>query len=66
MTPTYKKQTVWDLVKFVIENKDVFPKGIHTEITSGDFEGNYTHQSHELQSDGCKVCLAYEMHEGQN
>ena len=42
-----------------------FPKGLDTVITTGDFEGNYQHQLHEMMTDGGKsLFLGYEMHEG--
>ena len=64
MTDDCKVKTVMDLVFEVMSNKKLYPKGLYTVIETGDFEGNYTHQKHELQSDKGKVRLAYEMHDG--
>lgn len=66
MNNNYKQITVRDLVNAVTANKKQFPNGLDTVIVSGDFEGNYTHQKHEIMHDGNKLCLGYEMHEGWN
>jgi len=65
MSKNYKKLTVRELVEIVTNDKKAFPNGLDTIITSGDFEGNYQHQMHEVMTDGGKsVFLGYEMHEG--
>jgi len=66
VNPNYKAITVQDIVDEVLNNPKRFPKGMKTVVVSGDFEGNYTHQLHEIQYDGRKLCLGYEMHEGGN
>lgn len=63
---SYRCITVQELVDEVKFDTLHFPLGMNTVIVSGDFEGNYTHQKHELQHECGKTCLAYEMHEGQN
>lgn len=64
----YKAITVKDLVDLVTEYPKDFPKGLNTVIMSGDFEGNYLHEKHEIFIDkfkkyGAVICLGYEMHE---
>lgn len=59
----YGTITVKDLVEMIENNKKIFPKGMDTEIWSGDFEGNYTHIKHELMFDDGKIFIGYEMHE---
>ena len=63
----YKKLTVRELMEIVINDAKSFPKGLETVITTGDFEGNYTHRKHEVMcnsDDKSTVFLGYEMHEG--
>jgi hypothetical protein len=60
----YDKIKLIDLITMVKNNQKVFPKGLETEIYTGDFEGNYTHIKHEIMSfDEGKLFLGYEMHE---
>lgn len=63
----YGTLTVQDLVDFINANPKTFKDGMNTEIISGDFEGNYTHFKHSMESDKTdgktRLCLAYEMHE---
>ena len=65
---TYKCITVRDIVNHINNNSTKYPNGLDTKIMSGDFECNYTHEKHEIQSYGTEkygyvVCLGYEMHE---
>ena len=66
MNKNYKQNTVRDLVNIIKNDKMNFPKGMDTPILSGDFEGNYCHQMHEVMYDKASksVFLGYEMHEG--
>lgn len=65
----YKVITIQDLINFVKDNKDIFPKGLDTNIMTADFEGNYLHEKHEIYNDYDKnkyksfIVLCYEMHE---
>lgn len=60
----YRALTVRDLVDLVTADKKVFPKGLDTEIVTGDFEGNDVHFKHEMNyQTGRKLMLTYEMHE---
>lgn len=66
----YKKLTVQDIIDYVNQNPESFPKGLDTPVYSGDFECNYTHAKHKLQTieqdevvNENSVCLGYEMHE---
>lgn len=62
---TYRAITIRDLMEMVAMDPKSFPKGLDTVITTGDFEGNYQHQLHEMMTDGGKsLFLGYEMHEG--
>lgn len=67
MKKTYKTMTVQELVDFVMNNPEVFKKGMKTKIFSGDFECNNTHIFHEFQHlhHNCEnvVVLGYEKHE---
>ena len=65
----YTILTVRDIVDAVNGDKTNFPKGLDTPVVTGDFEGNYTHKMHEIQTYdgklvGKAICLGYEMHEG--
>ena len=62
--PSYRALTIRDLVELVDGHKDIFPKGLDTEIVTGDFEGNDVHFKHEMNyQTGRKLILNYEMHE---
>ena len=59
----YGAITVQDVVDMIKDNPKLFPKGMKTEIWSGDLEGNYVHIKHELMFDDSKIFIGYEMHE---
>ena len=65
----YRAITVQDLINFVKNNKNRFPKGLDTVIMTSDFESNYLHEKHEMFYDcdeskyGPFIALCYEMHE---
>ena len=65
----YGLKTIRQIVDYINSHKDKFPKGLDTPIVTGDFECNYTHANHEIQSYNCKfghvVCLGYEMYENE-
>lgn len=69
MQEKYRRITVKDLVDAVKADPKAFPKGMNTAILSGDFEGNYTHEKHEVfiedryNNIGPALFLGYEMHE---
>ena len=63
---TYKEVTVRDILRFILNDPKYFHRGLDTVVVSGDFEGNYTHQKHELSGYAGKLVLSYEMHEGFN
>lgn len=62
----YKVITVRDILKTLISDPNYFSKGLDTAITTGDFEGNYTHRKHQIGVYGKNLFLGYEMHEGFN
>lgn len=68
MKNSYDVITLQDLVDAIMSDSETFPKGMETVIMTGDFEGNYTHQKHEIMRDETvtygNICfLGYEMHE---
>lgn len=61
----YGQLTIGQLIDILTEYSKELPNGMDTLVTSGDFEGNYTHGSHEVQIDRehGTVFIGYEMHE---
>lgn len=61
----YGQLTIRQLIDILTDYAKELPNGMDTLVTSGDFEGNYTHGSHEVQIDRehGTVFIGYEMHE---
>ena len=62
----YGKITVRDLVNLVNENKKKFPKGLDTQITCGDYEGNYNHKKMSVEDWSGRpspIELSFELHD---
>ena len=61
---SYKEYTIKELIEELKECAKELPNGIDSLVTTGDFEGNYTHRLIEPMLDDDSVFLGYEMHEG--
>lgn len=64
MSNNYKQYTIKELIKELKDCAKHLPNGLNSLVTTGDFEGNYTHQLIEPMLDEDSVFLGYEMHEG--
>lgn len=60
---SYKEWTLADLVRAVQSNPKMFPNGLNTRISMGDFEGNTYHRKATVGEDAGRLYLSYELHE---
>ena len=59
----YKKFTLQEIVDFVKSHPMQFSKGMDTKVVTGDFEGNYYHNTFMLDADGTNLFIGFELHD---
>ena len=63
----YGRMRVQDLVNVIGKHPDLFPNGMNTFISCGDYEGNYNHRLLSVEDNGYgpkgAVKLYFELHD---